>query len=92
MKLGTVTKQPIERFSYTVDYSEALTAGDNIETAVAFAAPAGLTIDNVGVNDPVVRFWAAGGTSGVAYKVTITVTTVDGRVFQDEIAFKIKEV
>ena len=92
MKLGTVTKQPIERFSYTVDYSEALTTGDSIETAVAAATPAGLTINNVGVNDTVVRFWAASGENGVTYKVTITVTTADGRVFQDEIAFKIKEV
>lgn len=92
MKLGTATKQPIERFSYTIDYSDALTAGDNIETAVATVTPAGLTIDNVGVNDPVVRFWASGGENGVVYKVTITTTTADGRIFQDEIAFKIKEV
>lgn len=92
MKLGTVTKQPTERFSYTVDYSEALTAGDNISTVFAIVSPAGLTVDNVGANDPTVRFWASSGVSGVTYKVTLTVTTADGRVFQDEIAFKIKEV
>lgn len=92
MKLGTVTKQPAERFSYTIDYSEALTQDDNITTVSASVAPVGLLVDNVGAYDPVVRFWAAGGESGVTYKVTVTVTTDDGRVFQDEVTFKIKEV
>ena len=92
MKLGTTSKQPAERFSYTVDYSEALTTGDNVQTATATVSPAGLTLDNVGVYDPRVKFWASGGTDGVAYKVTLTVTTADGRVFQDEIVLKIKEV
>ena len=92
MKLGTVTKQPAERFSYTIDYSEALTAGDNITAVTASVSPAGMTVDNVGAYDPVVRFWAAGGESGSTHKVTVTVTTDEGRVFQDEVAFKIKEV
>lgn len=92
MKLGTVTKQPAERFSYTIDYSEALTAGDNIAAVTAAVSPPGLVVDNVGAYDPIVRFWASGGTNGSTYKVTVTVTTDDGRVFQDEVAFKIKEV
>lgn len=92
MKLGTVAKQPAEKFSYTVDYSEALTENDNVESVTAVSTPAGLEISNVGAYDPVVRFWAAGGESGVSYKVTLTVTTADGRIFQDELTFKIKEI
>lgn len=92
MKLATVTKQPIEKFSYTVDYSEALTEGDNVDTAIVVADPVTLTISNVGIYDPRVKFWVAGGINGVAYKVTVTTTTADGRIFQDEIVFKIKEV
>lgn len=92
MRLGTATQQPTERQSYTVDYSQALTEGDNIETAFAVVNPAGLTVDNVLVMDPKVRFWVNGGTSGTVYKVTLTVNTADGRVLQDEIIFKIKEV
>lgn len=92
MKLGTVTKQPAERFSYTIDYSEALTSGDNITTVTAAVSPEGMTVDNVGAYDPVVRFWASGGESGSTHKVTVTVTTDEGRVFQDEVTFKIKEV
>ncbi len=92
MKLGTAQKQPTERFSYTVNYIDALTTGDNVQSATVSATPAGLTIDNVAVYDPRVKFWAEGGVDGQPYKVTLTVTTADGRVFQDEITFKIKEL
>lgn len=92
MKLGTVTKQPVEKFSYTISYEEALTVGDNVESATAEVTPVGLVIDNVAVIDPRVKFWASEGTAGITYKVTLTVITADGRTFQDEILFKIKEV
>ena len=89
MKLGTVVQQPSERLSYTIDYGEFLTDGDNVQTATASAAPAGLTVNNVGVYDPRVKFWVEGGTAGEKYKVTVNVETADGRLLQDEIIFKI---
>lgn len=92
MNLGTVNQQPAERLSYSVDYTDALTDGDNVQSATASVSPAGLTVNNVSVIDPRVRFWVNGGTSGVTYKVTLTVNTADGRTFQDEITFKIKEI
>lgn len=92
MNLGTVTQQPAERLSYSIDYADALTDGDNVATATAAVSPAGLTVDNVSVIDPRVRFWVSGGTSGRNYKVTLTVNTADGRIFQDEINVKIKEL
>ena len=92
MKLATVTKQPIEKFSYTLNFVDAITEGDNIESATVTSSPAGLTISNVGIYDPRVKFWVADGVNGVAYKVTITTYTADGRIFQDEVIFKIKEV
>lgn len=92
MKLATIKKQPIERFSYTIDYSEALTLGDNLETATAFVEPVGLIVENVGVYDPRVKLWVSGGDAGASYKVTVTVHTSDGRIFQDELVFRIKEL
>jgi hypothetical protein len=92
MKLATIAKQPAERFSYTVSYVEALTIGDNLATATAEVSPAGLVVDNVGVYDPRVKLWVSGGTSGTSYKVTLTVNTADGRTFQDELIFRIKEL
>lgn len=91
MKLGKVFKQPIERFSYTINYGEALTDGDNVTTVVASVEPAGLIVDNVAPLDPRAKFWVEGGTDGVDYVVTLTVGTVDGRIFQDEITFRIRE-
>lgn len=92
MKLGKVAQQPAERQSYTVDYSEALTVGDNIESATATSSPEGLVVENVTVTAQRVRFWVSGGDSGVSYKVTVTASTADGRTFQDELTFKIKEI
>ena len=91
-KLGTVVQQPTERLSYTIDYGEYLTDGDNVSSAVAVVTPAGRTVDKVSVFGPRVKFWATGGTAGVKYKVELTVNTHDGRIIQDEIIFKIKEI
>lgn len=92
MKLGTVTQQPTERQSYTIDYTDVLTDGDNVETATATVSPAGLSVQNVSPIDPRVRFWVTGGTPNTSYKVTVTTNTADGRTFQDELTFKIKEL
>jgi hypothetical protein len=92
MKLGTVIQQPTERLSYTIDYSEVLTDGDNVSSSFAIVSPAGLTVEDVTPLDPRVRFWVTGGTAGTTYKVTVTTSTADGRVFQDEVIFKIKEI
>lgn len=92
MKLGTRTQQPAERLSYTVNYGEALTEDDTVMSAEVTTAPAGLTVDDVGIFNPRVRFWVNGGVDGTNYKVTLTVTTSDGRVFQDEVTFRIKEI
>ena len=92
MKLGSVTKQPYEKFSYTVTYEEALTVGDNVQSAQVTVDDPGLVITNVGVYDPRVKFWVEGGTSGSTYKITLNVTTADGRAFQDELTFRIKEI
>ena len=92
MKLATINKQPAERFSYTVSYEDALTVGDNVQSATAEVSPSGLVVDNVGVYDPRVKIWVSAGTAGTTYKVTLTVVTADVRTFQDELVFRIKEL
>lgn len=91
MKLGSFIKQPRERESYTINYSQDLTQGDNLQSAIANVEPAGLQIDQLDVFDPRIRFWAVGGEVGVTYKITITTTTVDGRILEDEVMIKIKD-
>lgn len=92
MRLGTNSQQPSERLLYTVDYAEALPDVDLPQVATATTVPTGLTIEAPFTADSRVRFWVSGGTAGVSYKVELTVTTVAGRIFQDEITLRIKEL
>lgn len=91
MKLGSFIKQPRERESYTINYAQDLTLGDNLQGATSSIEPAGLQIDQLDVFDPRVRFWVVGGEVGISYKVTITATTSDGRILEDEVMIKIKD-
>lgn len=92
MKLGTVEKQPGEVESYTLDYSDDLDAGDNVQSATLLSvSPTGLIVDQVFVFDPRVRFFASGGVDKTNYKVTFKITTADGRELEDEVTIKVKE-
>lgn len=92
MRLGTGKQQPSERLLYSIDYAEALSEGDRPETATATVTPPGLDVALPFTVDSRVRFWVSGGTSGVSYKVELTVNTVDGRIFQDEITIRVKDL
>lgn len=93
MILGTFTKQPADEWDYDIDYSEWLTAGDNVQNASVTVAPTGsLVIDSVFINDPRVKVWVSGGTDGVTYKLTVTMNSADGRTKQDEFKLRVKEV
>jgi len=86
--------QPAESLDYDLDYTDWLTDGDNVQSATAAISPADdtLTATGVYVNDPRVKVWLAGGTSGQTYKVTVTATTADGRIKQDEFRVRVKEI
>lgn len=93
MRLGVVQQQPAERLSYTISYKDALTTADNVESAIAEVDPEGsLVVDALVVNDPEVRIWVSGGVHNARYKVSVTTTTADGRIFQDELVFAIREI
>lgn len=94
MKLGTFTKQPRERISRSVFYTEALDEGDEIATVDSVTVePAGeMTATPVLVSGDRVRIWTQGGIDGAAYKVTITITTQFGEILEDELTVKVKEL
>jgi len=92
MNLGNFTKQPVEIIDYDIDYSEWLTAGDNVQAASVEVAPVGLIVESTFINDPRVKIWVSGGTTGTTYKLTVTATTADGRVKQDEFKVKVKDI
>lgn len=91
MKVGLATQQPNERLSYSINYVDALKAGDGIKTVTASASPAGLTVDSPSYYGTRAKFWVSGGVSGVSYKVTVSVETLDGEHLEDEVTIKIKE-
>lgn len=93
MKLGAIRQQPAETLSYTVNYDEALVDGETVTETTVTAEPSGeLLITQTLVMANRIRFWATGGTSGKRYKVTVTTTTSDSRVFQDELLFSIRDL
>lgn len=96
--IASFSQQPADKLDYDVWYANSpdgapdwLNSGDVIESAVVTAAPAGLTVMDLVFGDRV-KLWVSEGISGMTYKVTVTVTTTEGRVKQDELKFKIKEV
>lgn len=91
MSLGSFTKQPVEVVDYDLDYTDWLTAGDNVASAVVTVDIVGLTIDSVLINDPRVKIWISGGTDKITYKLTVTTTTDEGRVKQNEFKVKVKD-
>ena len=91
MNLGAFKKQPVEVKDYDINYSDWLSDGDNVESVEVAASPSGLLIGSVLVADPIVKIWLSGGTDRVSYKVTVTMTTSDGRVKQDEFKINVKD-
>lgn len=91
MNLGTFTKQPVEVKDYDLDYSEWLVAADTVEAAEVTVEPAGLTVGSVFTHDTKVKVWLSAGSDGAVYKLTVTMTTADGRVKQDEFKVKVKD-
>lgn len=89
--LGNFIKQPAETESYSITYEDDLIGADAIASAVTFVEPLGLTIVTTSVATPRVKVLTSGGTDGVKYKVTVTSTTDDGRILQDEFFIKIKD-
>jgi hypothetical protein len=96
--LGNFTKQPAEVETYSISYNDDLTANDNLLSSIAAVSgsDSALVVDYVAVieqpTDHRVRVKLSGGTNGVRYKVSVTTTTADGRVLQDEFFVKIKDI
>lgn len=93
MKLGTFPKQPSERLSKSIVYGDALDDGDEIATVMSCVVdPAGLTVVPTLVDGNRVRLWTSAGADGVAYKITVTVQTAGGEIFEDELTCRVREV
>lgn len=90
--LGRFTKQPAEKESYSVEYADDLVGTDTIASAVVTVTPVGLTIvSSLVIGTRVKVLVENGGPIGTKHKVSVTATTDDGRVLQDEFIVVIKD-
>lgn len=93
MKVGTFTKQPAERISNSITYADALDEGDEVSQVMSCTAePSDLGVSPVLVSGNRVRIWTQGGTDGEQYKISLTVLTSGGEIFQDELICKVRDV
>ncbi len=89
--LGSFTKQPADRLDYDIDYSDWLTPGDSLESFTVTVSASSLVVDSTFNNNPRLKIWLSGGVDKQRYKVTVNVTTADGRIKQDEFMVIIKD-
>lgn len=97
MILDRKEKQPVEVKDYPIDYSEWLAPGDTLINAQATvecltnALDTALVVSSMSVSPTSAAPWLSGGTNGERYKVSVTVTTQQGRIDQSEFIVKIRE-
>ena len=89
--LGTFIKQPAERESYSIDFTDDLDPTDELVSATTVVSPSDLTLFSSVVVGNRVKVTVLGGTVPTKYKLTVTATTNEGRVLQDEFIVKIKD-
>lgn len=83
--MASLTKNVADDRIYTFDFAalEELVAGQTISSATVTAAPSGLTIGSPSVVGATVRADISGGTAGVGYILTVTITTNASAVYAE---------
>lgn len=93
MSITIYSKQPGDTIDVDVDLSDWLPSSDTILTATA-TAEAGITLGATSINTTtkIAKQWISGGTTGNRYKVTLTLTSVEGRIKEVDFYVKVKEL
>lgn len=97
MQLGKFVKQPQEIEAYGVKYDDATNNGEALIAATAVVEdlaggiPA-MTVSSCTIDGNEVRVLAGSGTNEHDYKITLTVSTSEGRRMEDELIVKVREV
>ena len=88
--LAKFEKQPADVQDFDIDFNDWLTGLGDTGLSATVTGDAGITF-TYNLASGVVKVWVIGGTDGVTYKVTATLTTNGARVKQAEIKVKVKE-
>ena len=103
MHIGKVTKQPVERKDYDIDFKAWLFQRDTEDTlngvdyTVKRISGFGedtnpLEVDLLQITTTTAKCWIKGGTHMSTYKVEITVNTVRGRIDQSELIIFVEDL
>ena len=103
MHIGKVTKQPVERKDYDIDFKTWLFQRDTEDTlngvdyTVKRISGCGedtnpLEVDLLQITTTTAKCWITGGTHMSTYKVEITVNTVRGRIDQSELIIFVEDL
>ncbi len=97
--LGKFEQQPAETLDYEISFDEYLPSDDFIQSVgdvtVEISPTGGLFQVGPTIlqeDSRSVKVWLSGGTDRVTYKITVTATTAQGRVKQNEFKVKIKDI
>lgn len=94
MSKSIYTKQPGDTIDIDIDASQWLPEGDTIQSASA-VGDTGLTLGETSANTitKFVKQWVSGGTNGMTYKVTVTITStnIPSRIKEVEFYIRVKE-
>ena len=96
--LATKKKQPIDKLDYDIWYAHDpngaepwLTDSDHISSVTVTVSAPELKVAHIVFADRI-KLWVSEGVDGMTYKISITITTSGGRIKQDEIRFRIKDI
>lgn len=100
--LGTIQKQPAEVIDFDIDcadYFGGVDSSDTINTITAVVSSgSGLTLGPGSLPETALvgtqrgKVWIGAGTTGTTYKVTVTMTSVAGRVREYDVRVIVKEI
>ena len=91
-------KQPADSYDYDFTYNEWLMGQDYVDNVSIQTFPSDATdVDGLQVNvynlqGGELKLWISGGKNGVTYKVTLTATTKEHRIKQNEFKLKVKDI
>ena len=83
-------KDPQAVLDWTWDWTTWLQPNEQL-TSSAFAATPGITIDSISNSTNKATVWLSGGTPGIPYQVTNTITTNQGRTDERSITIRVKD-
>lgn len=99
MSLPIYVKQSADKIDVDIDFTQFFSGTtDTIASATSFAAVGDVTGDAVTLTAPVIntaqtmlKQWVSGGTTGNKYKITVQMTSAEGRIHEVDFNVKVKD-